>query len=73
MNLDNCPHCNANLIGDPIPPEIAPHYSGTHWRLDIGIEYPKKYDGIWEYMCPECGGKWPSEVQKLRTKEKAKT
>lgn len=61
-----CPHCNADLQGDPIPDKIKHHYSGTHWRREIGIEDPTKYDGIWEWMCPDCNGTWPSEVAKLR-------
>lgn len=66
--MNNCPHCNTSLIGDPIPKDIVEHYSGTHWRREIGIEYPGKYDGIWEWKCPDCGGTWDSEVKKLRSK-----
>ena len=67
---DNCPHCNANLNGDPIPAGLAANYSGTHWRREIGMEYPEKYDGVWEWMCPDCKGTWPSEVAKLRSENK---
>ncbi len=66
MNYDNCPHCGVSLIGDPIPEDRRHHYSGTHWRREIGIEYPRKYDGVWEWECPDCKGTWPSEVAKLR-------
>ena len=24
------------------------------WSRLIGIEYPEKYDGIWEHQCPDC-------------------
>jgi len=72
LNSDNCPHCGVSLIGDPIPDDIKEHYSSTHWRREIGMEYPDKYDGVWEWMCPDCGGKWPSEVAKLRGYEKPK-
>ena len=65
-SLDNCPHCNASLIGDPVPKEDAQFYSGTHWKREIGMEYPEKYDGVWEWMCPDCKGTWPSEVAKLK-------
>jgi hypothetical protein len=66
MKLDNCPHCNASLIGDPIPEDIREHYSPPyHWRREIGMEYPEKYDGIWEWKCPDCGGTWLSEVALL--------
>lgn len=69
-NVDNCPHCNADLNGDPIPKEYAEHYSGTHWRREIGIEYMGKYDGVWEWKCPDCSGVWPSEINKIITEEK---
>ena len=66
--MDNCPHCNANLLGDPIPENTRQHHSPLYyWRRDIGIEYPEKYDGIWEWQCPDCGGKWPSETARLKS------
>lgn len=58
--IANCPHCNASLIGDKIPEDLVQHYQGTHWRREIGIEYPEKYDGIWEWQCPDCEGRWPA-------------
>jgi hypothetical protein len=56
-----CPHCGTNLLGDPVPQEYIDkgHYApGTHYKLEIGIVYPEKYDGVWHYMCPECEGTW---------------
>lgn len=65
--MNNCPHCSVSLIGEPIPEDIRQHYSPPyHWRREIGIEDPDKYDGIWEWMCPDCKGRWPSDVAKLR-------
>ncbi len=65
--MDNCPHCKVSLIGDPIPDNIKQLYAGDgFWRREIGIEYPELYDGVWEWMCPDCGGKWDSEVKKLK-------
>lgn len=55
-NPSNCPHCNISLLGEPIPKEYGEAYSGTHWKREIGIEYPEKYDGIWHFKCPDCGG-----------------
>ena len=66
--LDNCPKCKVSLIGDPIPEDIVKDYSGTHWRREIGIEYPERYDGIWEWKCPDCGHTWFSEVGRLKQK-----
>lgn len=68
--IDNCPHCNANLNGDPIPENIRQNYSGTHWRREMGWEYPEKYDGVWEWECPDCKGRWPSQAQVIKNKLK---
>ena len=67
--MDNCPQCKTSLIGEKIPADIQ-HYYGedTNWRREIGIEYPQKYDGIWEWKCPDCGHTWDSETKKLRSK-----
>jgi hypothetical protein len=68
--MDNCPHCNKSLIGEPIPEEARHLYSTPyHWTLEIGVVYPEKYDGIWEYRCPFCNGTWPSAIQILANKE----
>lgn len=63
---DNCPHCNANLNGDPIPEHMIESFGSGFWRREIGIEYPEKYDGIWEWKCPDCKKTWPAEIQKLK-------
>jgi len=72
--VDNCPHCGVSLIGEPIPQELLDkgYYSTTHWRREIGMEYPELYDGVWEWMCPDCNGKWDSVVKKLRRNDEAK-
>lgn len=56
----NCPHCNISLLGDPIPQEYIDkgYYSGTHWKREIGIEDPSKYDGVYYYQCPDCNAQW---------------
>lgn len=62
----NCPHCDTSLLGDPIPEKDRQHYSPPYfWGREIGIEYPEKYDGIWEWKCPDCGGTWLSEAAKI--------
>jgi hypothetical protein len=63
---EKCPHCEADLKGDPILEADRDHYGGkTHYSLVIGIQYdynsPQHYDGISEWMCPFCGyreGRW---------------
>jgi hypothetical protein len=66
----NCPHCQVSLLGEPIPKDNRKHYAKgtTHYKREIGMECPLKYDGVWEWMCPDCEGKWPSEVAKLKEK-----
>jgi rubredoxin len=24
----------------------------------VGVEYPERYDGVWEWQCPDCKAKW---------------
>lgn len=69
----NCPHCGADLKGDPIPQEAidAGYYgSATHFRREIGVEVPGVYDGILYWICPDCPGKWHRwpEGHHLRTR-----
>ena len=54
----NCPHGHTSLLGDSIPQDIAHHYSGKFWKREIGVEDPTKYDGIYYWLCPDCGGTW---------------
>jgi hypothetical protein len=48
-----CPHCQANLVGDPIPEEHREDFGGaTHFQRQIGIE--RDHDRIEAYQCPDC-------------------
>lgn len=60
QELDQCPHCDASMIGDPIPEDKRDEYYGgaTHFRRNIGVEVQGVYDGILYYQCPDCGGQW---------------
>ena len=54
-----CPHCKADLKGDPIRPESQHFYGGaTHFKREMGYEFPEKYDGVWYYECPDCKGQF---------------
>lgn len=56
-----CPHCKADLQGDPIPQQYRDEgYYGehTHYSKVIGHEVRGVYDGVLYWSCPECGGKW---------------
>ena len=72
MNEYACPHCDADLRGEEIPKEIQQFYGTTHFSRAIGLEYPERYDGIWEWKCPDCKETWPSEVQRLAINEQKK-
>lgn len=55
----NCPHCNISLLGKPIPDKYLKHYGGAkYYKLEIGVEVPEYYDGVYYYKCPDCGGTW---------------
>ena len=65
--FDNCPNCKVSLIGDPIPDNLHKYYSPPYnYRREIGIEYPSRYDGVWEFFCPDCKHSWLSPIAKLK-------
>lgn len=68
---ESCPHCNVSLLDTPIPEEYIKNYAkgSTHFKREIGMEFPELYDGIWYYMCPDCKGEWGG-VRALRLKGK---
>lgn len=58
---DMCPHCKADLRGEPIPQDSidAGYYgSSTHFSRMIGVEIRGAYDGVLFWMCPDCGVRW---------------
>jgi len=59
--MDNCPACGVSWIGGEIPKDIAHHYSGTHWKREIGIDggYIGVYDGLVAVKCVDCGEYFP--------------
>lgn len=66
----NCRDCGSDLRGAPIPEEHQELYGGkTHFSRLIGVEYPyghaQRYDGVSEWMCPDCGarrGRWSEKL-----------
>jgi hypothetical protein len=67
-SIDNCPKCNANFIGGPIPEDQQEFYGGaTNWRREIGIDggYMGLYDGTVAYKCPDCGHEFPFDDSDL--------
>jgi len=59
VNNEKCPHCDADLRGEPIPVESRRHYGdSTHYSRLIGIEIPGVYDGVLYWQCPDCGRRW---------------
>jgi hypothetical protein len=69
-NKSNCPHCGESLLGEPIPEQYLHYYGGdTHYKLEIGLEFQGVYDGVWEWMCSFCKGRWDSDAKLLRTSE----
>lgn len=55
---DFCPHCSADLWGDPIPEGIRENYSPPYrWRRDTGIS-DRDADRIVAWECPDCHKRW---------------
>lgn len=64
---DECPGCGADLRGPEIPQEYREkgwYGDRTHYSRVLGVEYsegPERYDGVSEWVCPDCGrreGRW---------------
>lgn len=54
-NKENCPHCLAELQGDPIPEDSQKLYGATHFSRKIGL-YDQTKDRTVKWMCPDCKG-----------------
>lgn len=58
MTPHQCPACNADLTGAPIPEEYREHYGdSTHYSRAIGI-YSIERDVTIAWKCPDCGHEW---------------
>jgi hypothetical protein len=57
--IEKCPHCEADLQGEPIPQKYrdAGYYAAgsTHYRREIGYS---AHDYIQFWICPDCDGTW---------------
>jgi DNA-directed RNA polymerase subunit RPC12/RpoP len=54
LDKTNCPHCGANLIGNPIPDDIKAEYgNASHFSRIVGL-YDQKTQRIKAYECPDC-------------------
>ncbi|WP_028393996.1 hypothetical protein [Bacillus cihuensis] len=56
-NKENCPFCNADLQGEPIPVEQQDSNGATHFSRKIGI-YDFEKDRTIKWQCPDCKGEW---------------
>ena len=54
-NKENCPHCLAELQGDPIPEDSQKLYGATHFSRKIGL-YDQTKDGTVKGRCTDCKG-----------------
>lgn len=56
---DPCPHCGAELEGDPIPSDdLALSEKPRRYSRKIGVEISGEYDGVLFWRCPDCGKAW---------------
>jgi hypothetical protein len=55
-----CPECGSDWDAGPIP-EAQREFASPPYRFSrlIGIEYRDRYDGVWEYACPDCNARFP--------------
>lgn len=70
MNIEECPHCHADLRDKPIPEEDKKFFGDKEYfsRL-IGIE-DDSYDGVSYWCCPECWTVWNRFTGVIDTKMK---
>lgn len=68
MTPTHCPHCGADMQGDPIPEEHREAYGGhTHGSRLIGIS---NGDSVMYWRCPDCKKNIPRDLAReggLRT------
>jgi len=56
-----CPHCKANLVGDPIPEHDRESFGNkTHFRRIIAV-VDRDLDRCIHHQCPDCGKVIPNE------------
>lgn len=56
-NKECCPHCKADLQGEPIPKESQKVYGSAHFTRKIGISSIEA-DRIIKWKCPDCNKEW---------------
>ena len=46
---------------DELRKYVEDHYGAVDARFSrvIGVEYRGRYDGVWEWRCPDCAATWP--------------
>jgi hypothetical protein len=50
----------ANKTDDELREYVEKHYAPPYrFSRIIGVEFPDKYDGVWEYACPDCNARFP--------------
>lgn len=60
---ENCPSCKVALIGDAISEEKRHLFGGAErFTRVIGL-YDVDRDRTTQWACPDCGHRWPRELQ----------
>lgn len=54
---EECPHCSAQLQGDPIPEDQQHWFGATHFSRKIGLT-DRERDRTTAWRCPDCGETW---------------
>jgi len=54
---EQCPECDQELQGDPIPVKQQHMFGASHYSLKIGI-YDHRLDRTIAWRCPFCSVEW---------------
>ena len=58
---DPCPHCGADLTGEPIPEPDLKYFPGRTHFPRVGITVHPDSGEFIAYRCPDCNGTWERE------------
>lgn len=59
-HFGKCPACAADWDAGPVPEKDRACYSPPYrFSRLVGIEFRDRYDGVWEWACPDCNARFP--------------
>ena len=70
---EQCPSCNADLRGEPIPEDQRELFGGNTYFLRTILVTPWRYDTGLYWQCPDCSfawNRWPKDHRWHKVAEK---